>query len=849
MNFQLRTFKLFVILQLLYMTNVQAQTWRTLGPDDAFSMPKGEYATMALSSKDVPYVALKDQITGKASVVKYENNLWQSVGTLGFSTGAVYYTSIALSNNNTPYIVYADAAIGNKAVVQTFSAGNWTTLGSTGISKAAAGFTNLAIAPNGEVYICYIDGGNADKITVKKYDGSTWSTVGTEGFSNGAVQSPKVSVDKNGAPYVIYVDELENFKAVVKKFDGSSWNYVGNTSVSSNIATSVDITFNNNNQPYIVYKDGIDYKLYTKLFNGSSWDQLGTGQTGGTSTNNLVIKVAPSGTVYIFNSDQSSGWSLLYKYSNTTWSFETSFGGTTSGTSFGDLEIDSKGFLWVEVSQGGTAVTVKNNINGSFTEISVKGFASSSSPYTPRIVINPITGNPYLYYYSSNIMSFSNGSWSNALPNPGGPLAAFTISPAGIPFAVITTGSAYQAKRYINGTWVNYGDTFYKSNVNDIRINSNGEVFVICNFAIVKYSAGFWIDITNDTSFTYRASCFNSVGDLLVVRYSSGSIYSFQKYSSGIWTSFAENLTTSSENYPSICTDFAGNVYFINYSPSGKTISIYKSSGSSWTTLPGFTNTTVYDAKIMCDASNNLYLSYSGPTINLKKYNNSIWNTVGNNTINTTQAISGQVELGLNDNIFAIYTTNDGMYGKVYGSYSTLPVKLLNYSASKNYSSVDINWITSSELNNSYYLIERATDQKYFKEIAVIYSKGNTSSDTQYSFADLSPSNGINYYRLSQVDKDGNKNILGIKPVYFSLNRKLGIVYPNPISSSIFFVRPDTNREKYQIKIINVIGNIVFNKTLKTEEGTLTVDLGKRLASGMYIIFVEGQLSIPVLVE
>src|SRR5206468_6469255 len=63
-----------------------------------------------------------------------------------------------------------------------------------------------------------------------------------------------------------------------------------------------------------------------------------------------------------------------------------------------------------------------------------------------------------------------------------------------------------------------------------------------------------------------------------------------------------------------------------------------------------------------------------------------------------------------------------------YNNDVTLPITLTNFTATKNKSSVLLNWQTASEQNNAYFSIERSNNgHNNFKEIGRVNSKGNSS--------------------------------------------------------------------------------------------------------------------------
>src|SRR6185369_13902085 len=69
---------------------------------------------------------------------------------------------------------------------------------------------------------------------------------------------------------------------------------------------------------------------------------------------------------------------------------------------------------------------------------------------------------------------------------------------------------------------------------------------------------------------------------------------------------------------------------------------------------------------------------------------------------------------------------------------------------------VRLDWTTASEINNSYFTIERSLDGIAYEEIGRVEGAGNSTYDISYNYTDQSPSaHATIYYRLKQTDFDG----------------------------------------------------------------------------------------------
>ena len=68
-----------------------------------------------------------------------------------------------------------------------------------------------------------------------------------------------------------------------------------------------------------------------------------------------------------------------------------------------------------------------------------------------------------------------------------------------------------------------------------------------------------------------------------------------------------------------------------------------------------------------------------------------------------------------------------------------------------------LTWQTASELNNAGFEVERSADAKQWEVLGFVNGHGTTMEANDYKYLDAQPMRGMNYYRLSQTDFDGNE--------------------------------------------------------------------------------------------
>ncbi len=83
-----------------------------------------------------------------------------------------------------------------------------------------------------------------------------------------------------------------------------------------------------------------------------------------------------------------------------------------------------------------------------------------------------------------------------------------------------------------------------------------------------------------------------------------------------------------------------------------------------------------------------------------------------------------------------------------------LPIILIDFKVNKELDNVKIQWSTSSQIDNNYFVIERLFEDKW-EDISYV-SSNNENTLYRYEIIDINPPKTKLYYRLKQVDYNGN---------------------------------------------------------------------------------------------
>ena len=200
------------------------------------------------------------------------------------------------------------------------------------------------------------------------------------------------------------------------------------------------------------------------------------------------------------------------------------------------------------------------------------------------------------------------------------------------------------------------------------------------------------------------------------------------------------------------------------------------------------------------------------------------------NEIGTTSAA-----VGLDATIDAIQI--DTVWANLFDN-TVLPVKLLQLTAKKGTSSVDLNWKVTNETALSFYQVERSINGKEFSSIGTI-SSSNASSNVARAFTDNKPM-ADNFYRLKMVDQNGTYQYSQTLRVTYDVKSTI-LLYPTLLNKGMFTLQMNNQpKGDYKIDITNTSGQKIQHLSVvqNGDNSNQLVTLSKKYEPGMYIVVV-----------
>ncbi len=175
------------------------------------------------------------------------------------------------------------------------------------------------------------------------------------------------------------------------------------------------------------------------------------------------------------------------------------------------------------------------------------------------------------------------------------------------------------------------------------------------------------------------------------------------------------------------------------------------------------------------------------------------------------------------------YTIDDGNV-----ACTVLPVELIDFKSIAKDEGIQLLWQTASETNNEGFEIQLSSDFETWQMIDFVEGQGTTSDKQQYTYLDKTPNDGVNYYRLKQIDLDGRfefSDIIKAERTSKIPNTSL-VVFPNPVDHILNYQMANL-ADVQRVEIFGLNGQLI--KRTERIEGALDIGGFKQ---GVYLLVI-----------
>ena len=169
-----------------------------------------------------------------------------------------------------------------------------------------------------------------------------------------------------------------------------------------------------------------------------------------------------------------------------------------------------------------------------------------------------------------------------------------------------------------------------------------------------------------------------------------------------------------------------------------------------------------------------------------------------------------------------------------------LPVQYDYFRGEKTSSGNVLQWETANEQNNDYFSAERSTDGSQFTAIGKIAGAGTSTLAKDYTYTDVNAPAGNAYYRLRQVDKDGQSEFSQVILINGNSNDAVTQMYPNPVQDNLTIVVNNDAKGNGRIAVYDLTGRVARQQTIAKGSKVLnTVVNMNSFTPGLYIVEVK----------
>lgn len=601
---------------------------------------------------------------------------------------------------------------------------------------------------------------------------------------------------------------------------------------------------------------------------------------GSISFGNAGTIYAPSNNYYTFTYNGSSAQTITCNdniiYNHLILNNSNGFtldGNLNTTRLLGQLELQSGSLTPSSNTITGTTDSVFTLNNG--TTLTLSGTAGLPSGFTYSI------GSTASIYFSGTSQTIAAETYGNLVINCSGTATLAGNITVGNNLTVASGTLDVTASNYdidLQGNWVNTGGSFTArsaqvtfSGSSAQSITSNGQSFydlIINN----SHALGVALndDVTASNSITMTDGLVVTGSNTLILTNSSASSLSGYSSASFVYGNLRRYVTSNTNTYgfpvgngynttnyflaDLINGNLSGTSYITAYfgtltnsdnadltaSDAYITYQSIDPDGVWFLTPNSQPSSGTYDIKLYITNFNQAWLTDNefGP---LKRADNSTTAADWSDGGGTMNADNGSGRLKSDGYALRMGLSSFSQFGIGRASVTgnPLPITLIDFNGRlTDNKTVALNWTTAVEINNNYFTIERSTDGENFEAIDQIDGAGNSNITKSYSTFDLTPAQGINYYRLKQTDFDGGFEYSDIIAVTIeAATPEVANIYPNPANIggnlTISFNIPNEDRT-VQLNMYDLTGKLIFETSM---EGTRpVVNIPSHVPAGIYML-------------
>lgn len=171
------------------------------------------------------------------------------------------------------------------------------------------------------------------------------------------------------------------------------------------------------------------------------------------------------------------------------------------------------------------------------------------------------------------------------------------------------------------------------------------------------------------------------------------------------------------------------------------------------------------------------------------------------------------------------------------GTYSVIAVSEGN--------TINLSWSTTSETNSDYFIVQKSKDGILFDDVMQELAAGNSSEVKSYSVTDYKPFTGPSYYRVVEVDAEGN--IAHTVSTVANFEMELSMTVSPGNSGNAFDIAITSKKQKQVLLVVrDMQGKEFYSKVviLRSVDEIVAIEPEGKLSLGIYTIVASSNNAI-----
>lgn len=198
-----------------------------------------------------------------------------------------------------------------------------------------------------------------------------------------------------------------------------------------------------------------------------------------------------------------------------------------------------------------------------------------------------------------------------------------------------------------------------------------------------------------------------------------------------------------------------------------------------------------------------------------------------------------------------VFTATFNGFSKFFlvDNLNILPVNIVSFTGKLNSQTETIlDWKVNGQQNVKGYDVERSTDGQSFASIGFVNAKSGSGHQFDYTFTDIAPLYGLNYYRLKVMDMDGKFRYSQIVNVNNNATGLTVKMLGNPVNQNIAIVLQGNTSSNTNAALYNAVGAKVAGWLLGNRTGAVQLPINEfHLAPGIYLLKVTDGIKTETL--